>query len=117
MRCAQPSSAGLSQNIRTGQSELMFSGTVAANSSVKVHLISKDLQELTAMAVSLSSAPGANPRAIPDIHGAAEFTGAVTGTTQNPHIDGQVTGNNVRYEKTLRHLCRRTWPSTHVHSR
>lgn len=97
-----------SSNIRTGQSELMFSGTVAANSSVKVHLISKDLQELTAMAVSLSSAPGANPRAIPDIHGAAEFTGAVTGTTQNPHIDGQVTGNNVRYEKT-------TMPSLQTH--
>ena len=90
-----------SSNIRAGQTELLFSGTVATNSSLKVHLLTKDLQELIAMGASLSTSPGAKSRAtVPDIHGAAEFTGIVTGTTQNPHIDGQVTGTNVRYEKT-----------------
>jgi len=88
-------------NLRTGQTHLAFSGTLAANSNLNVHLVTKDLAELTALASSLSVSPsGQNSAAMPEIKGAVEFTGIVTGTARNPHIDGQVAGTNVEYEGT-----------------
>src|SRR5439155_2498005 len=88
-------------NLSTGQTKLVFSGTVAVNSSLNVQLATKDLAELTALASSLAASPsGLKSAAIPEIKGAAEFTGIVTGTARNPHIDGQVSGTNVEYEGT-----------------
>ena len=89
-------------NLNTGQTHLAFSGTLAANSSLSVHLVTKDLAELTALASSLSASPsGQKSAAIPVIKGSAEFMGIVTGTAGNPQIDGQVAGTNVEYEGTV----------------
>jgi translocation and assembly module TamB len=88
-------------NLSTGQTQLAFSGTVATNSSLNLHLFTNDLEELAALATSLSNSFGTQKNnAIPNIKGAAEFTGSITGTAKNPHIDGQIAGRNVHYEKT-----------------
>jgi translocation and assembly module TamB len=88
-------------NLSTGQTQLTFSGTVATNSSVKVHLATKDLQEVMVLATSLSTPPsGQKNPPVPNLGGVAEFNGTISGTTKSPRINGQIQGTNVRYENT-----------------
>jgi translocation and assembly module TamB len=86
--------------LRTGQSHLAFSGTLANNSSLKVQLATKDLQELTALALSFepSSASERNGLKADDVSGAGEFTGTVTGSTNSPRIDGFLNAIGIRYQ-------------------
>ena len=96
----ESASFGKSQ-LRIANTELTLSGTVSRNSNLNVEADAKDLRELTLLASAFSapsSAPNQNQAQNYDLHGAAHFTGQVTGPTKDPRIKGQLSATNLEVQ-------------------
>jgi translocation and assembly module TamB len=97
----QTASLGRSQ-LRVADTELSLSGVVGKNSALNVELNAKNLQQLSKLAAAFS-APGPNgatngqpvPATGYELHGAAHFLGQVTGPTNDPRLQGQLSTTNL----------------------
>ncbi len=78
--------------LRTSQTSITLDGTVSKKSSLNVRADSRELNELETI-VSGFQAPGSRPM---DLHGQATLTGTVTGSTNNPKIQGQLNATNLK---------------------
>ncbi len=89
--------------LQTGKTEIALTGTLSKQSKLSVQATAGDLHELSALiseiqwATSTSSSP--KPASKPfDVQGAAHFTGQVSGSLENPKVQGQLTASNVQAE-------------------
>jgi translocation and assembly module TamB len=87
-------------HLRTGNTQLTVNGILSHDSFLSVQLTTRDLQELTALVSTAMPSNGSASVAAYDLHGAAEFTGRLSGATKNPHIDGRISGAGIQIEGT-----------------
>jgi translocation and assembly module TamB len=73
-----------------------MNGTVSDRSALQVNLQSSDLHEIESIADEFR-APGAQPFGL---YGTANFNGAVSGSMDAPHLDGQFTASDLRVHGT-----------------
>jgi translocation and assembly module TamB len=96
----QTASLGRSQ-LRVANTELVLNGVVSRESKLNIEADAKDLHELTMLASAFSSASSATETGAAqeyDVHGAAHFTGQITGATSDPRIQGQLSGSNLEVQ-------------------
>lgn len=84
--------------VRMPETSLTMNGTVGQRSSLAIALDARDLHELATIAeIFRAPAPGqAQPQPL-DLAGSATFNGNVTGSTSAPHLSGELTANNLRF--------------------
>jgi len=82
--------------IRTPKTSLNLDGKVSDYSQLQVRLQSNDLHELELLAANLRAPTPGQPQQNLDLYGTASFNGAVTGSTSNPHVTGQLVAGNLR---------------------
>jgi translocation and assembly module TamB len=92
--------------LRTPQTSLTLNGTLSRNSSLQVRLQANDLREIAAIG-NLFRAPAAGEANAPlTMTGQAAFTGTVNGSTDAPHLTGELNAQNLAVNgsnwKTLR---------------
>jgi translocation and assembly module TamB len=94
---------GLSDSyISLPQTSLTLNGIVSDRSALQVRLQSNDLHELENIANEFRGA-GAQPF---DLYGTADFSGAVRGSMNAPHLNGQLNAANLRVHGTPWKLLR-----------
>jgi translocation and assembly module TamB len=86
--------------LRANATQLSIHGVLSSNSALNLHFASSDLHELSALIASFMPSDGSNGIASYDVHGAAEFTGKMSGAVNNPHLDGQIAATNLQVEGT-----------------
>jgi translocation and assembly module TamB len=92
--------------LRVAQNTLTLNGELSRTSQLNVDLAAPDLQELGALIFAFTASPGgpdarASQAAAPDpydLHGAAHFTGQVTGTVQDPKLKGRLSATNLQVQ-------------------
>jgi translocation and assembly module TamB len=94
--------------IRTKSAQLHVNGVLSKNSTLNVHLAASDLHELGKLVADVTPANRSNPIAAYDLQGSADFTGTFSGAVKDPHIEGQVSGTDLRVEGT-------SWRTLHMH--
>lgn len=82
--------------IRTPKTSLTLDGKVSDYSQLQVRLNSSDLLELELLAANFRTPAPGQPQQNLDLYGTASFNGAVTGSTSNPHVTGQLVAGNLR---------------------
>jgi len=92
--------------VRTPQTNVTMNGVVSEHSSLAVQLQANDLREVAMLAdLFRTPAPGQAPQPL-DLAGKAEFAGTVRGTTDRPHVTGELTAQDLHFRgtdwKTLR---------------
>jgi translocation and assembly module TamB len=86
--------------LRTPQSNLTLNGVVSRNSSLTLRLQANDLREVTAIAdLFRTPAPG-GPAERLDVAGEASFEGTVRGSTNAPHLNGELTAQDLEVRGT-----------------
>jgi translocation and assembly module TamB len=86
--------------LRTPQSTLNMNGLVSQRSSLDLKFQSNNLSELETIAdVFRTPVPGQPMRPL-GLAGTALFTGTVRGTTSAPHLTGQLTASNFKFNGT-----------------
>ena len=88
-------------HLRIASTDLTLSGVVSRQSNLRIEADAKDLHELTmlASAVINTNSVAIQPTAPPyDLHGAAHFTGQITGPTIDPRIQGQLSAANLEVQ-------------------
>ncbi len=86
--------------LRTTQTNLTMNGIVSSHSQLKLHLQANDLREIeTITDVFRSPSSNGAPGAL-GLGGTATFQGTVQGSTATPHLVGQLTAQNLRYNGT-----------------
>jgi translocation and assembly module TamB len=86
--------------LRTPQSTLTMDGVVSQRSSLNLKFQSNNLSELETVAdLFRTPAPGQPIQAL-GLSGTALFQGTVRGTTSAPHLAGQLTASNFRFNGT-----------------
>jgi translocation and assembly module TamB len=84
--------------LRTPQSTLTMNGVVSRRSSLDLKFQSNNLSELETVAdLFRTPAPGEQPLGLA---GTALFQGTVSGSTSTPHLTGQLTAANFRFNGT-----------------
>jgi translocation and assembly module TamB len=84
--------------LRTPQTTLTLNGTVSENLSLAVRLQANDLREAGTIAdLFAASAPNQPPL---NLAGSATFTGTVSGSTETPHLTGQLAAENLQANGT-----------------
>lgn len=82
--------------IRTPQSSIQLDGTASTRSAMKVQVHSNDLHEVeTIAAIFQPPKPGAQPLGL---HGRADFTGWIRGSTSAPQITGQLNAADFQFK-------------------
>jgi translocation and assembly module TamB len=93
--------------LRMPQTTLTLNGTLGRRSSLAVALQARDLRELASVAEMFRSPSPGQPQPQPlDVAGSAIFYGNVTGSTVAPHLTGQLTASNLRFNGTLWRVVR-----------
>ncbi len=83
--------------VRTPQTTLNLDGTMANRSNLQVQLHSNDLAEVETLANLVRTPAPGQPAPQPlGLHGTANFTGQVHGTTTNPQLTGQLAADNLQ---------------------
>ncbi len=89
--------------IRTQQTSVNLDGTISKHCQLQVRLDSHNLHELELLSANFSQG-SAQPQL--GLYGAAAFTGNVTGSLSDPHLQGRLTADNLRVKgsswRTLR---------------
>jgi translocation and assembly module TamB len=86
--------------LRTPQTNLTLNGTVSRDSSLVVQFEANDLREVAAIAdLFRTPAPG-KPVEPLDVGGKASFQGTVRGSTSAPHLNGQLTAQDLQVNGT-----------------
>lgn len=103
--------------LRTADTSLTLNGTVSKHSSLAIHLQASDLGEIASLAdLFRAPAPGqAQPLPL-DLAGKAFFQGTVQGSTAAPHLEGQLTATDVRYQGTAWKLLRANMDASPSHA-
>jgi len=83
--------------LRADATQLSINGVLSSNSALNLRFATSDLQELSALISSLAPSSGV---AAYDLHGAAEFTGKMSGAVKNPYLEGQITATGLQVEGT-----------------
>ncbi|HEY1767471.1 MAG TPA: translocation/assembly module TamB domain-containing protein [Terracidiphilus sp.] len=86
--------------LRTPQTHLTMNGVVSHRSSLDLHLQANDLREVAAIADLFRSAPPGQTLTPLDLAGQASFQGTVQGSTSAPHLAGELTAQNLRFNGT-----------------
>ena len=86
--------------LRANGTQVNINGVLGNNSALNLRLATSDLHELSALFSSLVSANGSNNIAALDMHGAAEFTGKMSGAVRSPRLEGQITATGLQVEGT-----------------
>ena len=82
--------------IKTPQTSLNLNGTVSDRSALAVRLQSNDLHGIETLAdMFRTQQPGQAPPQPLNLHGTALFNGQVTGSTNAPHLTGQLSAANL----------------------
>lgn len=81
--------------LKTGRTELRASGTVGADSVLKVRLATADLHELVVIGLQHGAADFLENAQLVELRGSAAFEGRVTGRVRDPHLEGRLTGSEV----------------------
>ena len=86
--------------LRTRQTDLTMNGIVSSRSRLKLHLQANDLREIEMIADAFRP-PSSNgaPSAL-GLSGTATFQGTVQGSTTAPHLEGQLSAQNLKYNGT-----------------
>lgn len=85
-------------SLHTPQTSLVMNGTVGKNSSLAFRIQANDLREADAIR-NLFASPTADQPARPlALGGTADFQGTVTGTTDAPHLTGQLSASNLTFD-------------------
>jgi translocation and assembly module TamB len=92
--------------IRMPQTTLTFDGTASNRSSLHVRMESNDLQELETIADTFRSNSSGQPVQALGLYGTASFAGSVTGSTNAPHVRGQLTAKDLKVKGTSWRLLR-----------
>lgn len=89
-------------HLRIANTDLSLNGVVSQQARLNIAVNAKDLHELTVLASAFSSANSAGKESANapayDLRGAAHFTGQVTGSTGDPRIQGQLSGENLEVQ-------------------
>ncbi|HEY4053035.1 MAG TPA: translocation/assembly module TamB domain-containing protein [Terriglobales bacterium] len=90
--------------IRTARTSLSLNGTVGNRSSLEVNLQAGELNEIEQIANAFreSNSPPLN------LHGQGAVVATISGSMQDPQVQGQVSGSNLQVRNT-------TWKSLHTH--
>jgi translocation and assembly module TamB len=91
---------------RTPQTNLTMNGVVSSHSSVKLQLQAKDLREWESIADVLRAAAQGQALQPLGLAGIALFSGTVQGSTAAPHLTGQFTASDLKYEGTAWRIFR-----------
>jgi translocation and assembly module TamB len=90
--------------IRTPRTSLLLSGTAGNRSSLQVNLQARELNEIEQIANAFRQ----HDSAPLNLHGQASAVATVSGSTQNPQIQGQMTASNLQVRNTA-------WKSLRTH--
>jgi translocation and assembly module TamB len=82
--------------LRFPQSTLTMDGAVSNNSALAVNFDSRDLHELDTLATIVTPATPGQPAAPLGLAGTASFKGLVRGSTEKPHLTGQLQVANLQ---------------------
>ncbi|MGA3049885.1 MAG: translocation/assembly module TamB domain-containing protein [Terracidiphilus sp.] len=85
---------------RTAQTNLTMNGTISCRSSVKLQMQAKDLREWETIADVFRPITQGQTLQPMGLSGSAMFSGAVQGSTTAPHLTGQLTASDLRYNGT-----------------
>jgi translocation and assembly module TamB len=91
--------------LRANSSQVSINGVLGSNSALHLRFATSDLHELSELVSTVTPSNGPN-MATYDLHGAAEFTGKMSGAVKNPHLEGLVTGTGIHMEGTKWHTLR-----------
>ena len=86
--------------LRTPQSTLTMNGEVSRRSSLDLKFQSNNLSELETVADLFRAATPGQPAPALGLAGTALFQGTVRGSTSEPHLTGQLTASNFRFNGT-----------------
>ena len=92
--------------VRTPQTSLNLNGTVSDRSALQVRMQANDLHELETVADIFRKPTPGQPVAPLNLHGTANFTGSVTGSTAAPHLTGKLVASNLQLKGTSWKLLR-----------
>jgi translocation and assembly module TamB len=88
--------------LRIANTELVLNGVLSRQSNLSVEADAKDLHELTMLAAAFSNTKPADNQTSQarayDLHGAAHFSGQITGSTADPRIQGQLASSNLEVQ-------------------
>lgn len=84
--------------LQTGSTQLSLIGRVSRHSDLAVQANTTDLREITTLVSEIRAAASGAATALPNIGGAAHFSGRVSGAAKDPDIQGQLAATNVEVE-------------------
>jgi translocation and assembly module TamB len=82
--------------IRTPKTSINLDGKVSEYSQLQVRMQSNDLHELELLADDFRTPAPGQPAQPLGLYGTASFNGAVSGSTANPHVTGQLVASNLK---------------------
>ena len=92
--------------LRTPQTLIALNGTVSDRSALQVRMQANDLHEIETLAdLFRTPTPGQPPQSL-GLYGRATFEGAVQGSTNAPHVTGQLNAADLRLKGTAWRLLR-----------
>jgi translocation and assembly module TamB len=86
--------------LRANATQLSINGVLSSDSALNLHLATSDVHELSALVSSLSPSSRSHGIAAYDLHGAAEFTGKMSGAVNDPHLQGPITATGLHVQET-----------------
>lgn len=86
--------------IKTPQTNLTLNGAVSRNSSLGVRLEANDLREIATIAELFRVSAKSEPKQPFEVAGRATFAGTVSGSTDAPHLAGELTAENLQVNGT-----------------
>jgi hypothetical protein len=92
--------------IRTAQTSVTLDGSLSEQSQLQVSLHSGNLHEVELLAANFRIAPAGQPIHDLDLYGTASFTGSVSGSSDLPHLKGQLEATDLRVKGTRWKLLR-----------
>jgi translocation and assembly module TamB len=90
-------------HIQTGATQLSLIGTLSRQSNLSVQANTSDLREVSALVSEVQAATAARPASAQagspfDLRGAARFSGQVSGSVNNPRLQGQLFASDLQTE-------------------
>jgi len=84
--------------LQTASTQLSLIGRVSKHSDLAVQANTTDLREITTFVSEIGAATSGAATALPNVAGAAHFSGRVSGAAKDPDIQGQLVATNVEVE-------------------
>jgi translocation and assembly module TamB len=85
-------------SLKTGATQLMASGTLAKKAQLSVDFATSNLHELAILGAENGGADFIARTRLQELQGAASFHGEVSGTVEQPHIQGSLTASGIAFD-------------------